>query len=412
GAATEFQKARGDLETAQRLAAEAEKDLKARSTEIQRLEKALADLFPSIPGDVQKVLAERQARLQALVDAAESARTKTGEAVARATRAEEVLRRLDAARAGAAQEASAAWEPARSVVQEARQRASGLLSLSLPAVPRGALPAELAALREALDQRMAWLDQAAARLDEAQNACQAEQSEALAAARSEVSAVAGGSVSGGMDEILAKAREVQTGVVTEQATIATRLEEAQKRLEERRRLEQGIEQSRKKAAALEEVGRELQANRFPAYLQTQTLTTLAATASRRLLELSQGRYRLVARGEDFLVADAWNADEERSVKTLSGGESFLASLALALALSERMVFLASGGARLDSLFLDEGFGTLDSESLDVVISAIETLQGDGRMVGIITHVPEVAERLPARIEVVKSSHGSTLRVAS
>jgi exonuclease SbcC len=143
------------------------------------------------------------------------------------------------------------------------------------------------------------------------------------------------------------------------------------------------------------------------------LQLLAAAGSRRLETLSGGRYRLEYVEEEFSVVDTWNGDERRSARTLSGGETFLASLALALGLSEQVRALAvSDRARLDALFLDEGFGTLDPESLEVVVDAIEQLGGDGRMVGVITHVQELALRLPSRIEVEKSPRGSTARVVA
>jgi exonuclease SbcC len=110
--------------------------------------------------------------------------------------------------------------------------------------------------------------------------------------------------------------------------------------------------------------------------------------------------------------DLWNGDEERSVRTLSGGETFLASLALALALADHVRSLSvTDRARLDSLFLDEGFGTLDQEALRVVVDAIEQLADDGRLVGVITHVRELAEHFP-RLEVTKSQRGSSVALVS
>jgi exonuclease SbcC len=118
-------------------------------------------------------------------------------------------------------------------------------------------------------------------------------------------------------------------------------------------------------------------------------------------------------GQDFLIVDRWNGGDTRSVKTLSGGETFLASLALALALAEQLPSLsghAAGGA-LESLFIDEGFSHLDAETLDVVASALEVLGEDRRrLIGVITHVPALAERMPARITVHKSQTGSTVTV--
>jgi exonuclease SbcC len=106
------------------------------------------------------------------------------------------------------------------------------------------------------------------------------------------------------------------------------------------------------------------------------------------------------------VVDTWNGDEARSVRTLSGGETFLASLALALALSEQVRSLSvTDRSRLDSLFLDEGFGTLDPEVLRTVVDAIEQLGVDGRLVGEITHDRDLAEQYQ-RLEVRKSQRGS------
>ena len=142
---------------------------------------------------------------------------------------------------------------------------------------------------------------------------------------------------------------------------------------------------------------------------------LAADASARLQHLTSDRYRLTTdEGGDFAVIDQLNGDERRSVKTLSGGETFLASLALALALSERLPELAgSGGAvSLESLFLDEGFGSLDAAALDIAIEGLERLAGGRRMIGVISHVPEIAERLPDRVQVLKSPEGSRILGAS
>jgi exonuclease SbcC len=129
------------------------------------------------------------------------------------------------------------------------------------------------------------------------------------------------------------------------------------------------------------------------------------------LFLSQGRYRLAFEGDEFFVEDRQNGDERRSVRTLSGGETFLASLALALALSEQIQSLAvTHRARLESLFIDEGFGNLDPEVLEVAAEALTQLGGQDRMVGVITHVAELAERLPVRIEVRPLPGGSRLEV--
>ena len=109
-----------------------------------------------------------------------------------------------------------------------------------------------------------------------------------------------------------------------------------------------------------------------------------------------------------MVVDHRNADEVRLARTLSGGETFLASLALALALAEEVARAGRGAARLESLFLDEGFGTLDADTLDVVAAAIEELGASGRMVGLVSHVPELADRVPVRFEVRRGPRSSTI----
>jgi exonuclease SbcC len=157
----------------------------------------------------------------------------------------------------------------------------------------------------------------------------------------------------------------------------------------------------------------LRVTAFPNYIREQALKVLAQDGSRQLLEISSGRYEFEVDGQEFMVSDRWNGNESRSVKTLSGGETFLASLALALALAERLPSLGAGGqgGALESLFIDEGFSHLDLETLDTVASALEVIgQGGERMVGVVTHVTALADRMPARFVVHKSQSGSTVTV--
>ncbi len=176
----------------------------------------------------------------------------------------------------------------------------------------------------------------------------------------------------------------------------------------------------KDAALAKTLADHLKAHELIAWIQEEALGRLAEAGSRHLRKLSQSRYSLrlgsgaeeaAARADqDFFVVDAWNGDAVRSVRTLSGGETFLASLALALALAESLAELGAesrASDALESLFLDEGFGTLDAETLDTVISALDTLHGGERMVGIVTHVRELAERLPARLEVRRQGGAAT-----
>ncbi len=109
------------------------------------------------------------------------------------------------------------------------------------------------------------------------------------------------------------------------------------------------------------------------------------------------------------IVDTWQGDTRRDTRTLSGGESFLVSLALALALSD----LVSHKTSIDSLFLDEGFGTLDPETLDVALDALDSLHASGKMIGVISHVEGLKERIPVQIRVHKGSSGlSTLSLAT
>ena len=165
--------------------------------------------------------------------------------------------------------------------------------------------------------------------------------------------------------------------------------ECERNLQARMQMENQINADRDRIAVLTSLGQELQNNRFGDYIIDETLRLLSAHASRELKRISGGRYSLQPAKGEFRVIDHANADESRSVKTLSGGETFLASLALALALSRHVGELAADGmgARLESVFIDEGFGTLDPATLDEVIDALERLRAEELVVGVISHCP-------------------------
>jgi exonuclease SbcC len=155
--------------------------------------------------------------------------------------------------------------------------------------------------------------------------------------------------------------------------------------------------------------RHLGARGFEKWVLDEALHGLVQGATGTLLELSGGQYSLCLDERGFAVVDHRNADQVRSARSLSGGETFLASLALALALADQRALLAGRGhARLESLFLDEGFGTLDHDTLDTVAAAIDELGSRGRMVGLISHVAELADRVPVRFEVRKLANASTI----
>ena len=140
---------------------------------------------------------------------------------------------------------------------------------------------------------------------------------------------------------------------------------------------------------------------------------LCIRGSEHLMRVSQERYTFTAEKNEFYVKDGWNADAERSARTLSGGESFLASLALALALAESVASFGADGSQavqIDALFLDEGVSSLDQDdTLPAVIDGLSALQSGDRMVCVISHMENLAERLPARIEIVKNHGRSSLK---
>ncbi|HET9896560.1 MAG TPA: SMC family ATPase [Streptosporangiaceae bacterium] len=212
--------------------------------------------------------------------------------------------------------------------------------------------------------------------------------------------------------------EVPGAIAQAEKVVAASQERARHQLDQ-------VRASRRKAAELEAqraahaedekvaglLGRLLRASSFERWLCGEALDSLVAEASETLMELSGGQYQL-DRDErnDLFVIDYADAGARRPVHTLSGGETFQASLALALALSRQVIGLSAGMRDLNSMFLDEGFGTLDEDTLEIVGSTLERLSADSeRMIGIITHVPALAERAPVRFVVSRAGMTSTLR---
>ena len=141
--------------------------------------------------------------------------------------------------------------------------------------------------------------------------------------------------------------------------------------------------------------------KFRKFAQGLTLDNLIYLANLQLVDFD-GRYELKRKDNqslDMVVVDRWQGDTERDTRTLSGGESFLVSLALALGLSD----LVSQEISIDSLFLDEGFGTLDSDTLDTALDVLDTLNAKGKMIGVISHVEAMKQRIPLQIKITKQS---------
>jgi DNA repair protein SbcC/Rad50 len=206
----------------------------------------------------------------------------------------------------------------------------------------------------------------------------------------------------------------EVGTVTERATqlagVATRVEawatqsaEAERRWQVARKVSDAVN------------GRHEGKTRLSRYVLLEQFDRVTACASARLDMMSDGRFTLRRResrqtgGEfELVVDDAYAGSVERPVATLSGGEMFMASLAMALGLSD-VVQAWAGGVRVESLFVDEGFGTLDEEALDKAVSVLESLGEQRRMVGVVSHVPELRKRIAARLEVVRTDRGAATR---
>ena len=167
-------------------------------------------------------------------------------------------------------------------------------------------------------------------------------------------------------------------------------------------------------------GQNVRALSLRSYVLAAKLRQVASVAGRRLEEMSGGRYSFVhtdereSRGRSgglgLDILDAYSG-LVRPAKTLSGGESFLASLALALGLAD-VVAAEAGGRMLDTIFIDEGFGSLDSDTLDLVMATLDELRAGGRVVGVVSHVDEMRQRIPTRLRVRKTVAGSTVEVTA
>ena len=194
----------------------------------------------------------------------------------------------------------------------------------------------------------------------------------------------------------------------------------QKKLVEAQKKHEKLDHQYKTVGTLYEVSNGLTGDKvsLQRFVLSVLLDDVLIQASQRLLIMSKGRYQLIRKAErakgnkasglELEIDDAYTG-KSRSVATLSGGESFMAALSLALGLSD-VVQSYSGGIKLDTLFIDEGFGSLDQESLDLAIRTLIDLQSSGRMIGIISHVTELKTQMGHRIEVKSGRFGSEISV--
>jgi exonuclease SbcC len=207
---------------------------------------------------------------------------------------------------------------------------------------------------------------------------------------------------------------------SEKGMLAEAISSAKKKLEDIERLKISITELIEETRAVSEladglIGRNPKNINFQSFILAAYLREAAEYASKRLLRMTDGRYRFIVTEEiihgnkqaglDLDVFDSFTG-QQRSVRTLSGGEKFMAAISLSLALAD-VIQSRSASIELDAVFIDEGFGSLDDESLDKALSILDEIRG-GRMVGIISHVQELKNRIPSQINIVKGAAGSAV----
>jgi exonuclease SbcC len=370
---------------ASRRAALAEQEARSRFTDASSQRDALTERLAGAPS--AEAAREQLAQVAALREAADAA---------------------DAALSAARDAAAGARERAERVEREVAAARLALRETRDPLVRFGAPAIDDADLAAGWSALLGWVGEQVGRVERRIGVARADAEKLADAVRSAEQAV--------LDELAAAEVEVgapvrdRAPVAVATAIAAARAEhdELARRLAGAAKLTAEIAAAREQSAVAKQLAEVMRSNQFPRWLVASALDTLVEEASRSLLELSGGQFELTHEHGDFLVIDHNEADIPRPVKTLSGGETFQASLALALALSSQLGALAAAGAaRLESIFLDEGFGTLDEATLDTVASTLENLASSGsRVVGVITHVAALAERVPVRFAVTRDGNGS------
>jgi exonuclease SbcC len=375
----------------------------ADAVERHRAAAATSARYQELLADVRRRVAELDDRLTGVPDPGTVAAGR-----ARVAEAEEVLRAARRAEDGAARartEAERGVERLRADEQRARQRfdqaRDRVAALGPPPAERVDVAADWATLT-------AWAAAERPRAAEAARRAEAAAAEAVDGARRQRAELADACRQAGV--VVPEGRP-ERDVVVEHLSNARAdldsLDDILARAEELRARDGTLREVEDVASAL---GTHLRSTGFEKWVLDEVLHRLVVGATEILRELSGGAYSLTFDGRSqFSVVDHGNADAVRSARTLSGGETFLASLALALALADEVAQLArTGTVRLESIFLDEGFGTLDPDTLDTVATAIEELGARGRTVGLVTHVRDLAERLPVRFEIARDGNASTV----
>ncbi|HEY1822250.1 MAG TPA: AAA family ATPase [Trebonia sp.] len=368
-------------------ASDDDQQARARLSQVTARVTELDDLLKDAPGD------EQISAQLTLLDQLEAAAVAAGNA-------------LQAARAERSK-----GEAALTVLEDAERAARDQLSAARDRVV--ALGAPAMAGRGLLDgwtQLVTWASGQAKAREQDATAAEREADTARAGIgelAGQLSAdLAGAGIGLPSETVAASAASAVTGALEGARAVTRRVAERRAQAAELTGKQRTAQQEQQVAHLL---GNLLQARQFPQWLVSEALDDLVAAASQTLMALSGGQFDLTHDKGDLFVIDHADADSSRSVRTLSGGETFQASLALALALSSQISALAAAGAaRLDSIFLDEGFGTLDAETLEVVATTLEALAQGDRMVGVVTHVAELAERVPVRFRVTRNARTSTI----
>nr|WP_305793207.1 SMC family ATPase [Sedimenticola hydrogenitrophicus] len=387
---------RADLETANARLAAAHAAVAAAASELTSAGQELPTAYRE-PGALERAIAESGIEVERLNGTIAAARTQYQQATEAHASARATCQSADEsqlAAQAALQQAETQWTEALGASPFADQRAFEQALLE---------PRERTALQQTVQEYEASCQQTAGALQQQQVALEGHTAPDI------------------------PAREQQLATATE---LKEQADQAWRQLDSRQGQLQGavqkLAESERQCAALEQqyaligtlsevangqTGDKISLQRF---VLSVLLDDVLVEASRRLQLMSKGRYQLLRKSErakgnlasglELEVEDAYSG-KCRPVATLSGGESFLAALSLALGLSD-VVQAYSGGIRLDTLFIDEGFGSLDPESLDLAIRALIDLQSSGRMVGVISHVAELKEQMPLRLDVSSNREGS------
>ena len=368
------------LRDAERKGARSEEKLQALGEAVAMLEKELAKTATRT---------ELQASLKAIEDAEESLLKETE----RARAAQKAEAKAHANLDRFADEESRAWK----AFEKARD---GLATLGPPRTDRENLS-------EAWSKLSAWArDDSPGKRALAAEA-QKEAEGALAERKKVFDALA---ERGAELDVDVSADRPRDGVVSELAAAQQEAKRIAETLERVKTLETHVKSEREAASVAGALGQHLKSTGFERWLLEEAFRRLVTGATGILNELSSGQYSFEYDNKlNFEVVDHRNADERRSARTLSGGETFLASLALALTLAEQTADLAAeGSARPESLFLDEGFGTLDNDTLEIVATAIEDLGAKGRIVGLVTHQQSLADKIAVQFRVSKGPITATI----